>query len=161
MPILNYTTKINEHKTVSEIQSILSRKGANRVSIEYVGGSPEAVVFEYQVQGNAIPFRLPCKFEGVRKAMLAEVPKVSRSKRDRDPAFAAQARRVAWRIIKDWIAAQLALIEAGQAELAEVFFPYVVVNASGKTLYEEFKADGGHTMMALAANSPRLLTSGS
>jgi hypothetical protein len=71
--------------------------------------------------------------------MLASVKSRSlRARRERDKGFEQQARRVAWRIIKDWIAGQLALVEAGQAEVSEVFLPYVV-SAQGETLFELFR----------------------
>jgi len=43
---------------------------------------------------------------------------------------------VAWRIIKDWIEAQLAIVEAEMVEMAEVFLPYAVTK-SNKTLYQD------------------------
>jgi hypothetical protein len=53
------------------------------------------------------------------------------------------ARKVAWRIIKDWVAAQLALIEAEQATLAQVFLPYCVMQhgdgiSEAVTMYDRF-----------------------
>jgi hypothetical protein len=45
---------------------------------------------------------------------------------------------VAWRIIKDWTEAQLALVQAGVAELAEVFLPYATHPQTGQTFYENF-----------------------
>lgn len=47
----------------------------------------------------------------------------------------AQAARVGWRILKDWIEAQLALIETGMVTIEQVFLPYVQ-NDKGQTLYE-------------------------
>lgn len=49
-----------------------------------------------------------------------------------------QAERVAWRIIKDWIEAQMAIIEAQLASMDEVFFPYMLDSAGQKTLYEAY-----------------------
>jgi hypothetical protein len=138
MPILNYTTKVDEHRTVAEIQSLLSKKGAEQVLVEYHNGRPEAVMFRLRVGGQSVPFKLPCKFEGVRQAMLREVKdRWAKSRKEKDVEFANQARRVAWRIVKDWIEAQMALIEAGQAEIAEVFLPYVVI-AGGRTMFQAF-----------------------
>lgn len=48
--------------------------------------------------------------------------------------------RVAWRIVKDWVEAQMALIESGLAELPEVFLPYAV-KPDGRTVYDEFKGN--------------------
>ena len=49
-----------------------------------------------------------------------------------------QARRVAWRILKDWVAAQLAIVEAEQAQMAEVFLPYAVESQTGQTMFQLF-----------------------
>ena len=48
---------------------------------------------------------------------------------------------MAWRIIKDWIEAQLAIVEAEQAEMVEVFLPYAQNPATGKTLFEQLSND--------------------
>jgi hypothetical protein len=48
------------------------------------------------------------------------------------------ARRVAWRILKDWIEVQLALVEAGLASADEALFRHMV-GAGGKTIYEMFR----------------------
>lgn len=50
----------------------------------------------------------------------------------------AHAENVAWRILKDWIAAQMAFLESEQAALEEIFLPYTV-NREGKTMYELLK----------------------
>lgn len=70
--------------------------------------------------------------EGVHSVMwnAKGVPQKSKTK--------LQARRVAWRIIKDWLEAQLALYQPGQAEMAEVFLPYAIA-ADGRSAYQIFK----------------------
>lgn len=46
MPIKNYTTSVDEHKSVSEIQALLGRKGARQIQIQYsVDGKPEAIAY--------------------------------------------------------------------------------------------------------------------
>jgi len=151
MPILNYTTKVDAHKTVGEIQALLSRKGASSVSVLYQRGVPEAVTFRFKVNDFEVPFKLPCKFDGVRKVMLAEITgKLARNRREKDEVFNQQVRRVAWRIVKDWVEAQLALIEAGQADVAEVFLPYMAAN-DGTTLYQAFQKDTPKLMAALGS----------
>jgi hypothetical protein len=47
---------------------------------------------------------------------------------------------VAWRVIKDWVEAQLALIEANQVKIEQVFLPYAIT-AQGNTLYEQIASD--------------------
>lgn len=52
----------------------------------------------------------------------------------------AGAQRTGWRILKDWVAAQLAIIEAGLATLPEVMLPYALLS-DGQTLYKRVQAD--------------------
>lgn len=54
--------------------------------------------------------------------------------------------RTSWRIIKDWVEAQMAITEAGLADVAEVFLPYAITK--GTTLYKSIKSNG---MMMLEA----------
>jgi len=131
MPILNYTTEIDVHRTVGEVQGCLARAGAMAVSAD---AQPEAIMFLVRVRDVPVSFRLPSRFQGVYKR-LCDDPGVPRRFKTEN-----QARQVAWRIVKDWVQAQMAIIEAGQAELAEVFLPYAVTE-SGKTLYQIFEAD--------------------
>jgi hypothetical protein len=53
----------------------------------------------------------------------------------------AQAQKVAWRIVKDWVEAQMAIVEAQLADMAEVFLPYAITK-SGTTLYKEVQGNG-------------------
>lgn len=45
-----------------------------------------------------------------------------------------QAERVAWRILKDWVEAQMALLDIEMVKLQEIFLPYIELN--GKTIYQ-------------------------
>ncbi len=69
MPILNYTTKVDSSKTVSEIQAILGRKGATHVSVDYRDGKATAISFGLTLGEMPINFRLPCNVEGVSNAL--------------------------------------------------------------------------------------------
>lgn len=70
MPILNYTTKVSATRTASEIQQLLARKGAKRVSIDYdPQGDPSAIEFMIEVHEQPVNFKLPCNVGGVQKAM--------------------------------------------------------------------------------------------
>lgn len=141
MPIKNYTTEIPEEKTVGEIMGLLAGKGARSIRVDYDDQNrPIGVSFIVVFHGVPIPFKLPCNFEGVFKAMADEyVQSGPRYRWERKPESKAQARRVAWRIIKDWVAAQMALIEAEQASLIQVFLPYAMQDeGGGRTMYDRF-----------------------
>ena len=137
MAILNYTTTIAAHRTVGEIQTLLAKKGARSISVGYDDtGQPTALAFELRTPAGTAAYRLPCRAEAVERLLRTEAP------RYRTPAH---ARNVAWRIVKDWVEAQLAIIEAGMVEMPEVFLPYMLVG-EGMTMFERAKAQGLLTM---------------
>jgi len=135
MAILNYSTKIDANKTIGEIQGKLAKSGAKKIVIDYDDeGLPSGITFACVIaSGKMVYFSLPSKWEGVLKAM--EKTKVTKSLKNKE-----QALRVSWRIIKVWIEAQLAIIEAELAELPEVFLPYAVTK-DGDTMYELISRD--------------------
>ena len=133
MPILNYTTKVGVTTTVNQLQKLLAEAGADGVTVQYEGGEPTALVFAVTVRGRPFHYRLPSNWRGVQAAL--ERDGVTRRYQED-----AHAKRVAWRIVKDWTEAQLALIDAGLAELGQVFLPYVL-SKDGRTLYEIFKEE--------------------
>lgn len=133
--ILNYTTTIDPAKTVLEIQAILVKAGAASVKIDYEDREPVAVFFLAKVGDSHIPFRLPAHWEGVFQIIKQPGSKVPRSSRT-----PKQAKRIAWRIVKDWCEAQMAFIESEQASLAQLFLPHAV-SQNGRTFYEEVASD--------------------
>ena len=49
-----------------------------------------------------------------------------------------QAERVAWRILKDWVEVQMALLDMKMVQFEEIFMPYIEIN-NGQTLYEKLE----------------------
>jgi hypothetical protein len=49
------------------------------------------------------------------------------------------AERVTWRIIKDWVEAQMALIRTEMVTLDQVMLPYMVDITSGRTIFELYR----------------------
>lgn len=141
MPLLNYTTSISATKTASEIQSMLVKAKAQAVLSEYDDiGLMTAMSFRILTPHGVVFFRLPARTDGVFSAMKRN-PKIANRYKTR-----AQAINVAWRILKDWVQAQLAIVETEMAEMAEVFLPYAQ-NGEGKTLYETIE-QGGFKLLA-------------
>ena len=131
MPILNYTTQIAAEKTCGEIQKKLAKSGAKAIMHEYDDdGVLVRLSFKIECHGILLAFILPSNI-GKIYAILQNDYEVPRKLRTMD-----QAGRVAWRIIKDWVEAQLAIVEAEQAEMAEVFLPYLQDERTGKTAYQ-------------------------
>lgn len=130
MGLLNYATKIDADKSASEIAKCLSMHGASAVMTEYdkEGGFVSALSFKIEMNGRSLGFRLPCDPEPVLTILRKQKEKNRHIKGTRD-----QAVRVAWRIVKDWVEAQMALVETQMVTTAEVFLPYAVMN-DGRTL---------------------------
>ena len=135
MAILNYTTSINCEKSIGEIQKCLVKHGAHKIVTDYLNGFPSAVTFCLTLNGSMVGFSLPANYSGVLKAMKND-RKVPRSK-----CTDEQAQKVAWRIVKDWVEAQMAIVEAQLADMAEVFLPYAITK-NGTTLYKEVQGNG-------------------
>lgn len=132
MPILNYTTKVDSEKSIAEITGLLTRFGARSITTEYDDdGFVSGISFIIMIEMKPLAIRLPVNVEGVFNTLKMEkVPSSLRSM--------AQARRVAWRVLKDWLESQLALFKVGQAEAGQVLMPYAV-DSEGRTAYSMFK----------------------
>lgn len=137
MALLNYTTEIDAWRTVSEIQQLLARFGACNSNIKTDAGKPAAISFAVVFNGVPFNYLLPCNTSKVLSILKNDpaAQKVMKAK----PAIKKipiedHAQNVGWRIIKDWIEAQVALIEVEMVTLEEVFLPYLILNAQGETL---------------------------
>lgn len=129
MPILNYTTSIDSYKTITDITKILSQKGATKIVFDNnTEGLPVSLTFQIVWRGNFVAFVLPCNYEGFLQSMKKDkkIPKKYISEE--------QALKVSWRILKDWVEAQLAIVDSEMCTLPEVFLPYAVTK-NGTTLY--------------------------
>lgn len=128
MAIKNYSTKVPASKTVGDIQALLAKHGAYRVSVDYgEGGSALGLSFALKDASGTYAFRLPARTGAVQKLLEEQGVKCTDE----------HAENVAWRNLKDWVDAQIALIETGQVEAVEVMMPYLL-DDSGRTLYESF-----------------------
>jgi hypothetical protein len=143
MAILNYTTEVPPERTVGEITSLLIRKGARSVTTNYgEGGDLQGISFIMLVGGLPVAFLLPSNVDGVAGSMLRDKPwnNTRRAKgglMGYKAKIRERARWVAWRILKDWVAAQMALIESNQAEAAQVFMPFAQ-QKDGRTMFQLF-----------------------
>lgn len=132
------TTRIEPSQTVGEIQKLLGEYGASAIRTDYDQGEVIAVSFTIKLDGDQIPFRLPCRWEAIK--MIFESRRKRRYGRGRPPGdITAQAKRVAWRQILRWVQAQLALTETKMAKLHEVFMPYLLMD-KGQTIFERMES---------------------
>ena len=129
MPLLNYTTKVNVYTTISEIQAQLVSHGAKRIMQDYDNkGHISALTFQIDTHAGLRVIRLPANVDAVSKVLAKQKVKYDRE----------QAERVAWRIVKDWVEAQMAILESEMVWIDEIFLPYMV-NDKGQTLFQSYR----------------------
>lgn len=130
MAIKNYTSSVSAFVSVGEIQAALATHGATKIMIDYDAGAPAAVTFALPDARHGLQgFRLPAAVDGTLRVFKAQGVKA-------DPK---QAERTAWRNIRDWVLAQLALVESCDVPMDQVFLPYLTDN-TGRTLYDTYAA---------------------
>lgn len=133
---LNYTTQVPVSRTVGEVAGILAAHGATEISTMYEAGQPTGMRFTLVTPAGVTEvFRLPVLIDGVHRLLLDALPDTAAG---RKRGSREQAERVAWRQIKDWVAAQTAIVEAGMATLEQVMLPYLQVDQTGTSLYQAF-----------------------
>lgn len=138
MPILNYTTRIASSKTLGEMQEMLAKAGAQRIAVDYEDGGPSGLTFALSTIQGVRLFSLPVDVAAMHKVLLRE-GQAGRLGSLARTVWSSQehAEKVAWRVTKDWLAAQLTLIATEMVTVDQVLLPYLRVNEH-ETLYDQF-----------------------
>ena len=134
MAILNYTTTVDAFRTSSEIERILVKHKAKSIMKNYDGESITGLSFLIDTGVQQIPVRLPVKVDECLEVLKRE--KANGTKNIK--ATREQAERVAWRILKDWLEAQMALLDINMVQFQEIFLPYIETN-NGQTVYQRLE----------------------
>ena len=135
MPLLNYTTKVPAERTVAEVMTILAQKGALEIITMYdAERQPCGLKWRMETRHGPLAYALPLNVEAVFTIMTEQRVMITNEAGRR-----AQARRTAWRILKDWIQAQMALLETNMVEMEEIFLPYML--SGEQTLYQALQAN--------------------
>ena len=138
MAIKNYTSKSDVYESLGKIQGALAKAGASKIMVDYDNGKPMAVSFTLPTACGTRGFVLPAAVEGTLRVFQRQKLKPDR----------VQAEITAWANVRDWVLAQLALIESCDVPIDQVFLPYLS-DGHGKTLYDVYAAgqlqlgDGG------------------
>jgi len=141
MALKNYTSEVPASRSISEIQQILIDNGVRKILLHSDNeGLVIGIHFMLQLQSGEISIQLPARVKNVA-AILRKQSAHSRYIPSNEKKILAQAYRTAWRNIRDWVAAQMALVQIDMAKVEEVFLPYVVMH-EGKTLYEQMSDNG-------------------
>lgn len=142
MAVKNITSTIKTEKTIMELEQLLIRFGAKGILKEYKGTQIDSIAFYLEQNNRKIPFKLPMNLERARRVIEKAVDeKKLPSKFKQEPYRTEKAQIVGWRIIKDWIHAQISILEIEFAEPIEILLPYAYDLNKKKTFFEKIKED--------------------
>lgn len=133
---LNYTTSVPARRTVSECHDLLADAGADTVSTVLEQGQPVGLAFQMRTASGVQTFLLPVTWQKIAKQLAemkypASAIKSGQAKRYKTEGH---ARDVGWRVVRDWLEAQLALIATEMVSLDEVMMPYLQIEP-GLSMY--------------------------
>jgi hypothetical protein len=141
MALKNYTSTVSAMKSIGYIERKLVSNGARQIMKEYDSvGRAECISFVIEVKGRDVPFKLPAKIDACERVLLSM--RGPRAREETLKKVGEQAERTAWKILSDWVDAQMAMIELAQVEVLEVFMPYIYDPAKRQTLFEVMKEKG-------------------
>jgi hypothetical protein len=128
--IMNYTTGVAVKRTLDEITTLLVRGGARAVQTEYDDdGRVAALNFVVRTALGNRAFHVVVETERVLKVLQAQTERRYHTRE--------QAERVAWRIIKDWLEAQMTLVQLQLIGLDQAMLGFMVVRpGDNRTAYE-------------------------
>jgi len=135
----NYTTIIPAERSIAEIEQLLLQFGAvsffkqiDRETKQFSG-----MVFVLRIEESQVPYRLQANVKKVQEYIYKEYrSKTSRPKKSKED-FAADAYKIAWRLMKDWVHSQLSIIATEMVKTEEVFLPYMMID-NKSTFYDKF-----------------------
>ena len=139
--VVNYSTKVAVATTVAEMQERLVSAGASHIGTSYDDGVAVALTFMLRTAHGERHFTVPVNIEKMQRLIRAQwdagrIKSGGMSKAER--LGREHAARVAWRVMKDWLAATLAIVEADLLPLDEVMLPYLMVDPN-RTLAQAYR----------------------
>ncbi len=148
----NYTTTVPASKSIGEILGLLQEFGADEIMLTNKDKKAVGLSFSMVCQGQKLYFSVPANIDKCHSALWdAYINGKTRYQKEYKD-LRDQAEKVAWRILRDWVHAQLSIVSLEMVEIAQVFMGNIITDlGTQKTLYDrmvdnrlklEFK-DGG------------------
>lgn len=148
----NYTSTVPAERSIAYIEKSLAQHGASMIVKVYDDdGAVTSIAFEIECKGKNLAFRLPSQIEACAKTLEANLPRRARPETVR--RIGEQAARTAWKILADWVDAQMAMIDLAQVELLEVFLPYTYDPVKRQTYFQSIKARGFTALLSSGGSS--------
>ena len=129
-----FTTQIEVEKTIGEIVGMLVKAKARAIMQDFDGaGNVTAIAFKIATTFGEMAFRLPIDVSATQQVLKNQWQAGNIDRRFANDS--QHARRVAWRIVRHWLEAQLAMIQVGNVKVEQVFLAFAQ-RADGKTVFE-------------------------
>lgn len=140
MFLKNYTSDVPVSQTIARIETVLLRAGVSTIAKEY-GPNQQTVAVTFSIAASAdkpmLSVRMPADVAAAQNALWLDYvdgEKLSsdgnsvwynaRKKKTRKD-FLEQGERTAWKLVQDWIEVQISMIQLHQADVVQVFLPYI------------------------------------
>lgn len=138
--IKNYTSTVPAATSISRIEQYLVNAGASDISKKY-DDQKTCVSITFRMIVNLVPvfFQLSAKVDACYKVLVAEQKRPTPASKQN---ALYQAERTAWKIISDWVEIQITMVRLEQADLIQVFLPYVFNPEKNQTFYDNIKEGG-------------------
>lgn len=147
----NYTSSVSAARSISYIELNLAKNGARQILKEYDSSKRvSGISFNIPIDGKDMFFKLPAKVAECEKVLKANLS--SRARPETHKKIVQQAERTAWKILSDWVEAQMAMIELAQVEVMEIFLPYVYDPIRKQTYFERIKDNGYKALLPAGKN---------
>ena len=140
--IKNYTTSISASKSISEIIDFVIEINASGISQVIEDKKCIAINFAITEErlGNTITYRLKANPEAAYQILISKRKRITPEIKEN---ISIQANKVAWRILRDWVHAQCALIQLGQATPIQLFLSYALDEKTNTTIFERIQNGEG------------------
>lgn len=122
MKIKNYTSTVPAEASIMKIEKALVAMGARDIMKTYDGsGKTCSIRFVLLVNGGPVLYDLPSDTEAVYR-VLKSTKGIENRYKNRE-----QAERTGWKLVHDWVLAQLSFVQLEQAKATQVFLPFAMV----------------------------------
>lgn len=131
----NYTSSSSLNNIFADIEKTLTTHGAKQVIRDYGYGDDgkiKSISFVIETPSTLLGIRLPAKFDAVERIFENDGVRYKPE----------QPYRTAWATIRDWISAQMALVDWEMVKPEEIFLPYIVMPETGQTFFETVQKRG-------------------
>lgn len=132
----NYTTTIDSIKSIQEIISFLVQVNAKSIAQDYQDGECVAIKFLIDHKGTTVAYKLEPSPEAAYDIIISKRKRVNQEVKDK---VRKQSYKTAWRILRDWVDAQCALIKLEQATPLQLFLSYAYDEANDTTFYNKLE----------------------